>query len=285
MIAVVMYCAYGDESRDGTGKRVYAVSGVFGHESDWKAIRGPWKKRLRGIVFHAADCQSGEGEFKNLSETERQGLYRDLVSIFIKSKLIAASGAIAISEYNDVFPRDKKFEHAPYLWLFGDIVLEMAQLASVSIPRQGIKVTFDRNPSIQHNASLLYDFIRRSPDQRIVRILDDEVSFATRKTMGIQVADLIARETMMRLDDELRCIRRVRGSFAALRNSKRFRFHFLRKNDFEGKKKNLADSPQGNQLSLARYDEWTRDNGIQDCQTNRLRFIDAMRAEEQKRIQ
>jgi hypothetical protein len=46
----MMHWAYGDESRDGTGKRVYAVSGVFGHESDWRAIESPWASRLHGRV-------------------------------------------------------------------------------------------------------------------------------------------------------------------------------------------------------------------------------------------
>ena len=265
VVEIVMYSAYGDESRDGTGRQVYAVSGVFGNKSDWKAVRGPWKERLEGIVFHAADCLSGEEDFKHLPGKERSKLYRDLVQIIVKSRLIAVAGAIAVAEYHDVFPRD--FEHSPYLWLFSDIVLEMAQLAYVSIPRRGVEVTFDRNPPIQYNASLQYDFIRRSPDQKIVRLLSDKVSFATRKTMGIQVADLVAREAMNRLDDQLLGNRRVRGSFAALRDSRRFRYRFLRKNDFEEKKKLLANSPLRNRVSLAQYDEWARDNGIQDCIT------------------
>jgi hypothetical protein len=67
-----MYCGYGDESRDGTGKLVYAVAGIFGHESDWKSIRRAWKKRLGGRVFHAADCESGKRNFADLPEIERK---------------------------------------------------------------------------------------------------------------------------------------------------------------------------------------------------------------------
>ena len=240
-----------------------------------KAVRRFWKKRLGDLIFHAADCESGHKDFKNLSKAERRTLYHDLITIFLKSKLIAAAGAIAVAEYHDVFPRD--FEHSPYLWLFSDIILEMAQLAYVSIPRERIAVTFDRHPSIMHNASLQYDFIRRSPDQKIVHLLDDTVAFATHQTVGIQVADLIAREAMKRLDDDLLRKQRVRGSFVAIRESRRFRYYFLRKNDFEEKKKLLASSPLRNQLSLAQYDQWARDNGIQDCLTNRIRFVDEHR--------
>jgi hypothetical protein len=273
-----MYCAYGDESRDQTGNRVYAVSGVFGHESDWKAIRRPWKESLGGIVFHAADCLGGKRDFKNMPATERRDLYRDLVKLFLESKLIAVAGAIAVAEYYDIFPRDRGFEHAPYLWLFGDITMQMAQLAHVCIRRQGVKVTFDRHPSVQYNASLLYDFIRRSPDQSIIELLSDKVSFATRQTLGIQVADLIARETMNRLDDQLLGNSRVRGSFAALRNSKRFQYQFLRREYFAAKEKLMAKSPQRDMVSLAQYDEWINDNELQDCQSNRIHFMYAVRA-------
>ncbi len=269
-----MYTSYGDESLDGTGKLVYAVAGVFGHQSDWKPFRKKWKKRLAGITFHAADCENGEEDFKNLDPTYRRKLYRDLVTLFVQSKLIAAVGAIAVSEYRDVFPRE--FDHAPYLWLFGDIVLEMAQLASVSIPRQAVEVTFDRNPPLEHNAALLYDYIRRSKDQSIVSLLKDKVSFATRKTVGIQVADLLARESMKRLEDDLLRRRRVRGSFAALRDSRRVRYKFLRKSHFEEKKQFVWNSPLRNALSLQQYDKWAKDNGLQDCLSNRIQFLDSV---------
>lgn len=282
-MVVVMYCAYGDESRDETGKRVYAVSGVFGRDSDWKSLSRAWKRKLKGLTFHASDCLSGHGEFEHLNEEERRILYRDLVGIFIKSRLIATAGAIAVAEYHDVFPRD--FEHSPYLWLFSDVVLEMAQLASVSIPREDVEVTFDRHPTMQHNASLQYDFIRRSPNKKIVHLLADKVSFATRETVGVQVADLIAREAMLRLDDELSRNSRVRGSFVALRESGKFRYHFLRRGDFAEKKKLLANSPLRNKASLVQYEEWRSENGVQDCLTNRIQFITAVRKAEQKRIQ
>jgi hypothetical protein len=267
-----MNSAYGDESLDGTGKRVYAVSGVFGSESNWKAIARPWKKRLGGRIFHAADCESGKKDFSDLSKDERLNLYRDLVRIFTGSRLLGAAVAINIPEYRQVFPRD--FEHAPYLMLFGETVRDMASLASLSIPRGRVKVTFDRNRPLEHNAGILYDFIRRSSDQETVQLLSDKVTFATRETIGVQVADLLARETMKRLDDELQRIRRIRGSFAALRDSGRFRYRFFYKRHFEASKNLIKSSPMSDRLSLRQYDEWVRNNGIQDCQSNRLRYIE-----------
>lgn len=41
-----VYCAYGDESRDDTTKRIYAVAAVFGHQDEWDATEVEWNKIL-----------------------------------------------------------------------------------------------------------------------------------------------------------------------------------------------------------------------------------------------
>jgi hypothetical protein len=273
LIAVVMYCGYGDESRDGKGTAVYAVAGIFGHENDWKAIRRPWKKRLGGRVFHAVDCENGRGSFTDLRETERKELYRDLVQLFVDSKLLASAQAIDVAAYKTVFTSE--FEHAPYLWLFGNTVTRMAAYASLSVRRQHVKVTFDRN-NVQHNAALLYDFIRRSKkNQSVAHLLSDEIAFATKETLGIQVADLVAREVMKRLEDDLLNKRRVRASYAALRACKRCEFKFLRENDFVEAKTFLNHLPNSDKFSMKQYREWVADSGLHDCLTNRVHFIEA----------
>jgi hypothetical protein len=270
---IAMYCAFGDESRDGTGKRVYAVSGVFGSESDWGAIRKQWTAKLGGRMFHAKDCERCGGDFADLSPAQSRKLYRSLVEVIVSSHLVAHAGAIDVKEYKQVFPRE--FEHAPYLWLFGDIILEMARLAYFSIPKGRVEVTFDRN-DVEYNAGLLYDFIRRSKDQALVTLLSDKISFATNKTLEIQVADLVAREAMKRLDAEVTKSKRpMRASFTLLVDSRRLFFRSLRKKDFEEKKRILKSSPMRNEGSLARYDEWVKRNGLQDCLSNRLRYIEA----------
>ena len=39
-VAIVVYCAFGDESRDPSKQRVYAVAGAFGHQENWDALAG-----------------------------------------------------------------------------------------------------------------------------------------------------------------------------------------------------------------------------------------------------
>lgn len=272
LIEIVMYSAYGDESRDDGGERVYAVSGVFGAKKDWHILRKAWSERLEGKVFHAADCEGGYGDFSTLKAAERLSLYRDLVTFFVNSRLMSCAGAINVRDYNEVFP--KEFEHAPYLLLFGDIVKEMANLASISIPNKAVKITFDRS-NVEYNATLLYDYIRRSQTPECVKLLSDEISFATRQTFGIQVADLIAREAMKHLDGELQN-RRVRKSFLALQKSGRVVFRFFNKNDFLEKKRAMWNSPLREKATLSHYYEWLADHGVQDCLSNRVRHLETI---------
>ena len=46
---------FGDESADETKQRVFAMSGVFGLESEWLRAESAWTALTKGEVFHAAD--------------------------------------------------------------------------------------------------------------------------------------------------------------------------------------------------------------------------------------
>lgn len=267
-VEIVVYCAYGDESRDGTAKRVYAVAGVFGHESDWEALKPIWTERLNGKIFHAADCEAGHGDFKGMEEQERRKLYRDLTGLIVKSPLMGHGCAINVVEYKQSFQQD--FEHAPYLWAFGDIVGSMSELAAVAIPVEQVHVTFDRNQDIEHNATAIYDFILHSKKAITRHFLADTVAFACRRTVGIQVADLFARETMKYLDGQIGGVARPRrGSFIALSETKRFRFTALGKSVFEDKKRRLGGA-YTDRASLSEYRKWLDKNRLQDCLSNRV---------------
>jgi hypothetical protein len=267
-----MYCAYGDESRDETHERVYAVAAVFGRQEEFDEISGPWQERLEGKIFHAADCEFGHGEFKDLGPGECRTIYRDLTRLIVNSKLCGHGIAINIPEYNQSFPHD--FEHAPYLWAFADVIKCMAELAGVSLPSGLVEVTFDRNEPIEYNATSVYELMRRSKAGVYEGCLADKISFACRRTVGIQMADLFARETMKQLD---RLITGLPGatrlSFTALQNTRRFSFIPLRGSHFENRKQELARRNIPGSAFLA-YQAWLKDKRLLDCLSNRIAYLD-----------
>ena len=100
-----------------------------------------------------------------------------------------------------VFPND--FEHTPYLWGFGDIVQAASELAYLSIPSGEVKIVFDRNEELECSATEMYHYCLNLRKIVTRQNLFGEISFACRRTVGIQVADLFARETMKHLDNKI----------------------------------------------------------------------------------
>jgi hypothetical protein len=271
---IVIYCGYGDESTDDAKNRVYAVGAVFGQESDYVEIKKPWQNRLGGRIFHSADLEHGRKDFADLKPGEGRKLYKDLVSIVCGSKLIGEGIAINITEYRKEFPNDH--EDAPYLWLFGDAVSDMSDLASLSVPPSPVEVTFDRNQENEYNATLLYELIRRSKRTGFGKFLADKVSFATRKTFGVQLADLFAREAMKRLNDQITPNNRpARVSFSRLSRAQRMRFRVIGWREFQEKKQTLMKSTTREVGNMRKYREWLNLKRIQDCQSNRIHYIEA----------
>jgi hypothetical protein len=83
-----MLSVFGDESHDPTKVRVFAVAGLLGDENQWASFRQTWNARLNGSIFHAADCESGYGDFRDMPETDRHRLHRDLTRMVAESGLI-----------------------------------------------------------------------------------------------------------------------------------------------------------------------------------------------------
>jgi hypothetical protein len=86
-----------------------------------------------------------------------------------------------------------------------------------------------------YNAGVLYSYMAQLEEWSASSLLSEKVSFASRKYVGIQVADLIARETMKHLDNMIGPVKRdKRRSFAALQDTKRFMFTYWVREWFEG---------------------------------------------------
>jgi hypothetical protein len=245
-----------------------------GHQEDWDAIEGPWNDRLRGRIFHAADCEFGHKDFSDLKPGEGKQIFRDLTTLVAESKLFGIGTAINVAEYRQAFPRD--FEDAPYLWGVGDVLRHVAEITSVSIPTgQTTEVIFDVNEPIEYNATRLYEWMRVS--KKIGKHLADKLSFACRRTVGIQIADLFAREVMKNLDTRLSgSDRPTQKSFTRLHETKRFTVYSPGRSDFESRKAELAKSSYRDDASVPAYHKWLDANKLQDCLTNRIEHMKSL---------
>jgi hypothetical protein len=272
-MVIVLYCAYGDESRD-TGGRVYAVAGMVGHEDDWDALSKDWTERLDGRTFHAVDCESDHGDFAGTTpdnHSKNQRLYRDLVSIIKKHRGVHGLGvATNVADYKSHFPTDP--EHAPYIWGFGDVVQMACDVAYLSIPSGEVKIVFDHNEGLEFSAAEMYRYLLES--KRVtVKNLFGEIAFAYRRTVGIQVADLVARETMKQMDNEIGPVKRpMRRSMRVLLDDTTLKFN--RYDDVRLTEIKQSVPPDKTYLALkGRYRKWLAEKGLVDCLTHQIMHL------------
>jgi hypothetical protein len=253
----VVYSVCGDESHEGKADVVYVVSGLFGNDEDWGAVKSAWLAITKGEEFHA-------------SEWSKRVEYGSLCRVICNSNLIAFAAGMDLSEYESVFPNP--VEQLPYYFCFSKVVEHLVSIASGCLPSDKVEFTFDRNFEVKHNATYLYDCMIKVPEFEHWELLADKISFATRKDPGIQMADMVARESMKWLMTVVQGANAIRSTcLAGLTDSHRLHWHHFHKDYFVQRVahvQKLIDEghPVGN------YEQWRARKGCQDTTENRIRY-------------
>jgi hypothetical protein len=267
-----LYTVHGDESADETKARVFAVSGVFGSDQDWDELKRPWIERTGGKIFHASDCETNQGEFSKTSDAENKKLYKDLTQLLCKSRLMGRSHAIDMAAWKTNFP--DALEDMPYLICFRNVVYDCGGLAFLSVPQDDVEFTFDQHPESEYNAGVLYTYMAQMKQWNASTHLSAKVSFASRKYVGIQVADLVARESMKHLDNMVGPVERpIRRSMSAILDTKRFQFNHLTQKYFESFRVNMDRLSQQFGVDHNDYVQWLDENGLIHNMSNLHRYM------------
>jgi len=269
---IVLYAVFGDESHDEAGARVFAVAGLFGSEDDWGHLSEKWLARTGGKVFHAAECESNNGSFFGSTNAENKRLYKDLIQVACASRLMGRAHAMDLVGWNKFFPNAE--DEMPYLTCFRNVIQECGDLAFLSIPRANVKFTFDQRIETNYNARSLYSYMAKWENWSASSLLHEEISFASRKYVGVQVADLIARETMKHLDNIVGPIKRgTRLSMRELQNTGRFRFTYYTREWFRGFRSHFEEVSRSLGMEPTEYRDWLTKNGLADCMSSKHRYM------------
>lgn len=280
-----MLCVYGDDSSDETEVRTFAVAGIAGTQEEWDAIKPAWIEATGGKIFHAADCDSdpGRGDYKGIPKNKRDEEMWRLTQILVKSNMFGYGHVVDIAAFKENLP--DSLENAPYYHCFAHVIMAFAQLGYMSIPREKVKFTFDRNYKIKYNSNLMLEYLETLSEYDYSEYIEDgEVSFASRKLIQIQAADLFAREVMKELDNQIGPIKRYRRKpLRALFNTGRFQWGAYTRKDFEAMKNYLDKFKEQNSSWNDDYQEWllkTKRNIDND--SNRMIFMLYLREKEKK---
>ena len=262
-----MFYAFGDESHDSTKKRIFAVGGLLGDEGQWASFRERWNARTGGVVFHAADCESGYGAFRGIAEEERHRLHRELTTLLADSGLIGYGHAIDLTGCRAAAPSVlEAFPDMVYYDCFLKTVLKLADFAVHFIPRDKVRFVFDRHRETQYNAALLYDWITGYKSEAV-----ESLDFTDRREPGIQAADLWAREFMKRCDTHLHDDRaRPRPQWNTLARTKRFQFHLTLGRELA---QTLDETPDLPGFNHEEYERWREALKLTDNLSNRFRYV------------
>jgi hypothetical protein len=255
----ILYNVYGDESHDGKASIIYVVSGLFGDDAAWDAATSAWTATAitNGEEFHASEWSS-------------RSKYSSLCRVICKSKLIAFAAGMDLSEYKTLFPNP--VDQLPYYFCFYKVVEHMADIASSCIPREELRFTFDRNLEVKYNAAYLYDSLIKVPEFKHWELLADKIVFSARNDPHMQIADMVARESMNWLKAVVIGNAAPRSScLADLVDSHRLHWHHFHRDYFVQRVahiQRLVDQghPMGN------FEHWRRERNCQDTAENRMRY-------------
>ena len=198
-----MIRGYFDESyRD---KGIYAIGGYLAKDKTWTSISRQWKNRClqdRVQCFHAADCESGFGEFKKLSVEQRRDLKTDLIQIVDKHDGIGGFGAALIidefAQARDSSERARKvLGPDPYFFCFQIVLLAVCE-DFLRFDPSGTKKTacvFEDQEEFSGRTKRLFDEFKKMNPNYAPRLTT--LTYAPkRQFIPLQVADNLAYETM-----------------------------------------------------------------------------------------
>lgn len=252
-MGAVMLSVYGDESADGKEERVFAVAGVMGWESDWQKAEAKWIERTGGEVFSAAKCE----------HQKKFDLYRDL-TVILAENLGGYGAALDLAAFRRTFPQVPNLDQGFY-GCFMRVVHLLTETATTH--KESIEFTFHHRQKSEFNTGQLYDAIVNMPEWEANSFMSQTISFTSDKNPRIQMADLVARETMKGLDNQL--LGFPPREYMKILCARGFKMHILGKEYCAGWKIETDNDPELAQL-LA---DFLNKNRLIDNPSNRIRFI------------
>ena len=265
-----MIHVYGDDSADAKRERVVAVAVIAGTEEWWQDVEDQWRVRCAGIPFHATDCESNRGDYRDIPHEENKATYRDLTGILAASMVGGIGIAIDLIAQKKILP-----DALPLAYYRA--FLECIERAAGAAQTLGeiAELTFDVSGENEYNAGLFYSWARNG-ESRFREWLAPKISFVPwRESPRVQAADLLAFEAWKALDHTVGPIKRTRKSWDLLRATQRFETYSYSEDWFRDLKAHLdsGDLQKKAGFNEADYLTWLKKNGRHHDTSNLFHFL------------
>lgn len=270
-LEAIMLFVYGDESFDADKERVCAVAGVVGTGESWAELEAKWKARNGSIPFHAVDCWWGHGDYENIPREQSQALYVDLINLLADSGIGGFASVLDLAAQRATFA-PPVFSPPVYYQSFMTVLEKMRNLAENR--DDFAELTFDSRLESNHNAGLIYAYLRSSNPNWEER-LASKISFeSSRDNPRIQVADLFAYEAMKDLDNQVGPKRRpTRKSWQVLKETRRFQIEKVSTEHFGDPRMDPLNLLKALGFTPENYADWLDEIGRINCHTAYFEFL------------
>jgi hypothetical protein len=189
-----------DESGIHDDSPVVTVGTYFGRPSQWRLFTKEWNRRKRPIkVFHAADCQNLEGEFKGWDGPERDRYVINLLpalAMFDIAGLVIGIDLRALERAMERRPDLRETFGEPYTCCFHWAVLEIIRF-SLKYGRIETMAFFHEWNDFRGEAQGSFEYIRDTHPEFQAGM---KLAFGTKEQcIPLQAADVLAYEGNKRI--------------------------------------------------------------------------------------
>ena len=212
-MAVIQF--FGDDSADAAPQRVLAVAGYVAVAAEWDRFSAEWldvipDKAWPSTIseFHAATCESQQGEFRSWSPNRCTALVTRLVDVILNpayKTMEGIGGAIFLDDLNAA-PGSFSPHLRTRIGFLMSSQLVFAWTLGIPLSRAHgdmIEFIFDDQPDLVGRVRQLFQVLREPPDRELVPALKfrlrDPIFRSSRTTPPLQAADLLAYNTQKHL--------------------------------------------------------------------------------------
>jgi hypothetical protein len=191
---------YFDESGIHDEGKILVMCGYIGPSDEWGRVERVWREEFGNIVFHAADLESGFGDFKGTGPRERDRIKSRAIEIVTHSALLGIASGVVKEHYLQVFntPELQAVSGSPYEACFQDAIDRALDRSAMFVTEdRHTAFVFDQQEEWQRKGKMMWDgMMQLSLDEWDFREFAESLTFGSKKKLvPLQIADHLAYET------------------------------------------------------------------------------------------
>lgn len=194
----VLFDFYIDESCDGRRKRYFAIGGLNAVERVWTKFEIRWLSRTHELKepFRSTECENQKGQFVTWKKSDCDELMADLVGLILEYRIAGLGWVVPIPEYATII--GDTGEYAGYFFALRCTLISTATLAEAF--GSDVRFWIEESKATAGKAKQVYQNVKALKNWKPARRMAG-VYFSGKQIVGLQAADLMARECFKFMDN------------------------------------------------------------------------------------